>query len=55
MLGGGSLREEFFADGALAHALADDNEHLTDPVGAGGARAWLVFSLAVMSPLEPSL
>ncbi len=32
MLGGCSPREEFFADQALAHALADDNEHLTDLV-----------------------
>ena len=43
MLGGGSPREELFADEALAHALADDNEHLAYLVGACGARASLVF------------
>jgi hypothetical protein len=34
----GSPREEFFADEALAHALADDDEHLADLVGACRAR-----------------
>jgi hypothetical protein len=43
VLGGGSPREEFFADEALAHALADDNEHLADLVGACAARASLGF------------
>jgi hypothetical protein len=33
VLGGGSPREEFFADEALAHALPDDDEHLADLVG----------------------
>jgi len=43
VLGGGSPREEFFADEAPAHALADDDEHLADLVGACGARAALCF------------
>ena len=50
MLGGGSPREELFADEALAHVLTDDNEHLANLVGAGAARASLEFvSSAVMS------
>jgi hypothetical protein len=43
MLRGGSLREEFLADKALAHAVTDDNEHLSDLVGACGASASLVL------------
>ena len=43
MLGGGSPREEFFADEALAHAMSDDDEHLADLVGACAGRASLVF------------
>ena len=35
---GRSLREELFADKALAHVLTDDKEHFADLVGAGGAR-----------------
>jgi hypothetical protein len=35
MLGGGSPREEFFADEAPAHVLTDDNEHFADLVSAG--------------------
>lgn len=42
MLGGGSPREEFFADEALAH-LPDDDEHLADLVGACASRASLVL------------
>jgi len=41
MFGGGSPREEFFADGALTHALTDDKEHLADLVVARGASASL--------------
>src|SRR5450755_3066629 len=43
VLGGGSPREELFADEALAHALTDDNEHLADLVGECAGRASLVF------------
>jgi len=39
----GSPREEFFADEALAHAPADDNEHLADLVCACAGRPSLVF------------
>ncbi len=55
MLGGGSPREELFADKALAHALTDDNEHLADLVGAGGARVPLRFFVSshLASKAEP--
>jgi hypothetical protein len=43
MLGGGSSREEFLADEALADALPDDNEHLADLVSACAGRASRVF------------
>ena len=43
MLGGGSPREELLADGAPAHALANDDEHLADLVGVREARASLGF------------
>ncbi len=49
VLGGGSPREELLADGAPAHALADDDEHLADLVYAWGARAPLCFLAAVIS------
>ena len=55
MLGGCSPREKFFADEAPAHALADDSEHLADLVGAGGARASLVFIVGSHVRLEASL
>jgi len=43
MFGGGSPREELFADGALAHALTDDNKHFADLVSVGGVRVSLRF------------
>lgn len=43
MLGGGSPREELFADEALAHALPDDDEHFADLVCACAGRASLVL------------
>jgi len=43
VLGGGSRREELFADEALAPALTDDNEHLADLVSACAGLASLVF------------
>jgi hypothetical protein len=38
VFGGGPPREELLADEALAHALADDDEHLADLVCACRAR-----------------
>jgi hypothetical protein len=43
VFGGGSPREELFADEALANALTDDNEHLADLVCACADRGSLVF------------
>ena len=54
MFGGGLPREEFFADGALTHALIDDKEHLADLVVARGAAARCVFSSVIMLPSTTS-
>ena len=54
MLGGGSPREEFFADEALALALADDDEDLADLVGARTARASRVFVVGSHVWLQPA-
>jgi hypothetical protein len=43
VFGGGSPREELFADEALAYPLTDDNEHLADLVCACAGRPSLAF------------
>ena len=55
MLGGGSPREELFADETLAHVLTDEDKYFADLVGAGGARVSLCFFISshVASRAQP--